>query len=102
MFESFEKEIGRWKDAIEAIPETAKDLMFIEAITNAENEEVKEFYVQNIMNNESLPKTLESVMAKLKDHFGKSEKQKWDSVFRKISSFSFGERNLKQGWTILE
>ena len=47
----------------------------------SENEDVKDFYRKGIMNNDSIPKTIDEVMKKLGEKFGKNPKQNWDEVF---------------------
>ena len=37
------------------------------------------------MNHNEIPKSIYAIMVKLKEQFGKSERQKWDEVFKKIN-----------------
>ena len=101
-FESFEKEIDQWKKVTIGLQSHVRDMMFVESIGNAENEEVKDYYTRNLMNNDSVPKTIDEIMNKLKDKFGKNPRQKWDDVFARIKDFNFGEKNPKQAWEELE
>ena len=79
-FEAFEKELNKWKESVKNLRAHTKDMMFVEAISSAEDPDIKEFYSKNVMNNESIPKTLESVMENLMDKFGKSDKNMGFSV----------------------
>ena len=101
-FESFEKEVQKWREATKGLADHARDVLFSEAISNAEDIDVKEFYTRNIMNNESIQKTTDDILKKLKEKFGKTEKQKWDEVFERISSFSFGMNDAKKAWDEIE
>ena len=101
-FESFQKEIKTWKDATNGLTSHAKDMLFIESISNAEDPEVKDYYVKNIMNNDAVPKTIDSVLEKLNEQFGKSERQKWDEAFRNVGCFTFDEKSPKEAWDSIE
>ena len=94
-FESFERELNKWKEATRGIPDHAKNLMFIEMLSNTDNEEVKKYYVKNVMNHDEVPKTIDSVMKKLKEKFSKSERQKWDELFEKVCNFKWNESSPK-------
>ena len=94
-FDSFEREIKSWIEATKGIPEYAKNLMFIEMLASTENKEVKRFYSTNIMNQEDIPKTIDSMMEKLKDIFGKCDRHKWDDVFKEIRDFKWNDNDPK-------
>ena len=92
-FESFEREIEVWKEATKGVADHAKNLMFVEMLGSTENEDVKNFYVSQIMNNETILKTINHLMVKLKDQFGKSQRQKWDEAIKRIGCFQWGEKS---------
>ena len=101
-FESFEKEIEVWKEATKGVADHARNLMFIEMLSTTENEEVKNFYTTRIMNNKGIVKTVDNLMNELKEEFGKSAKQKWDSTFKRIFDFQWEENTPKSAWECLE
>ena len=65
-FESFERELNIWIEATKGIAEHAKNLMFVEMLNTTENDDVKRFYVNNVMNHEEIPKTIKEMMKKLR------------------------------------
>ena len=79
-YESFEREVLNWKDATKGLSSHARDLLFVEAMTNAEDSDVRNFYLKNIMNNESIPKTLDDILKHLKEHLGKSSRKNWTKL----------------------
>ena len=101
-FDSFERELKTWKDATVGLPDHVKNMMFMEMLSNTENDEVKRFYITNVMNHEDVPKTIDSIMKKLTEKFSKSERQKWDEVFERISHFEWKDKTPKEAWDSLE
>ena len=76
--------------------------MFVEMLNTTENDDVKRFYINNVMNHEEIPKTIKEIMKKLKLQFGKTERQKWDEAFQRISSFKWNDKSPKEVWELLE
>ena len=101
-FESFEKEMDTWKEAAKGLPSHTMDMMFLEMLAKTPNTDVKEYFMQRIMNNCTVSKTVANIMLMLKEEFGKTLDQKWDETFNLPVNYDMKEGSAKDIWYKLE
>ena len=87
-YEAFERDLKEWRDCTKLQPDQ-QNMLFREMLKKTENEKVKEFYENHLMNSINTNQDIDSLMNKFKDKFGRTEKSEWKTMIETLKEFSW-------------
>ena len=86
--ESFERDFKAWQNFSDLTPEQERGFL-VEMLKVCDRDDVKEYYNNNPMNSNTVNNNVEGILVKLRNRFGKKEKEEWNDLINTFQKYKW-------------